>query len=85
LLPRDLEADGLAAVLGARTRITRRLPHTVEVTVYLLVVDDPDATADDAGDHIVVRRSRVPRPEAASRTTALGGTLEGTVAIVPAE
>jgi hypothetical protein len=84
LLPRDLEDYGLAAVLGPRAAIDRRLPHAIEVTVYLLAYDDPDATVDDEGDTIVVTRTSPPGVEAAARVSALGGRVDSTVATVPA-
>jgi hypothetical protein len=83
LLPRDLEDHGLQSVLGTRADVARRLPAAVEITVFLLMVDDSHATAEVRGTELVVRRTLPPTSEAASRTTALGGTVDGTVAVVP--
>ena len=83
LLPRSLESGGLGVALGPRAAVERRFPHAVEVTVYLLAHDDPAATVRDETDTIVVTRSRAPGAEGAARTAALGGTINGTVAILP--
>ena len=82
LLPRDLEDLGLE-MLGSRVAVARRLPSSVEVTVYLLAYDDPDAVVTDTGTTIVVNRTRAPSAEGAARTEALGGRVDGTVATVP--
>jgi hypothetical protein len=84
LLPRDLEQEGLPAVLDGRVHLDRRLPDAIEITVYLLAYDDPDAEVRDRGDMIVVTRTSAPGAEAAARVSALGGSIDGTVAIVPA-
>jgi hypothetical protein len=83
LLPRALESGGLGPALGARAAVARRLPHAVEVTVYLLAHDDPTATVRDETDTIVVTRSSAPGAEGAARTAALGGRIDGTVATLP--
>jgi hypothetical protein len=84
LLPRRLEQEGLRAVLAGHVGVDRRLPHAIEITVYLLAYDDPDAEIHDAGDSIVVIRTRAAGAEAAARVSALGGSIDGTVSTVPA-
>jgi hypothetical protein len=82
LLPRELAERGLT-ILGSKSAITRRLPSAIEVTVYLLACDDPDARVLDEGEAIVVHRRVAPGAESVARTTALGGRVDGTVATVP--
>jgi hypothetical protein len=83
LLPRALETGGLAMALGERASVEGRLPHAIEVTVYLLAHDDPAAMVRVDDGTVIVNRSRPPGAEGAARTAALGGTIDGTVAIVP--
>ena len=83
LVPRELEDGGLAVVLNGRCAVARRLPRAVEITVYLLAYDDPAATVAEAADSVVVTRTTAVSPEAAARTAALGGRIDGTVATIP--
>ena len=83
LVPRELEEGGLAVVLNGRCAVGRRLPRAVEITVYLLAYDDPAATVAEAADSVVVTRATAVSPEAAARTAALGGRIDGTVATIP--
>lgn len=83
LYPRELEEHGLARVLGNDGTPTRRFTSTIEMTCYLLAHDDDDASFTERGDEVVVRRSTPLDADLIERVSALGGRINGTVAIVP--
>jgi hypothetical protein len=85
--PPELDDGGLAAALpGAGAIPTRRLPRAVEVTVFLLARDAPEARIVDRGTFVEVHLAdQELDPHALDRVGILGGTIEGTRIDLPTE
>jgi hypothetical protein len=81
VFPRSID-EGLAAVLAVPGTPTRRLPPTVELTVYLLTSND-GATIADGGDVVTITRSTPVPADLLERIWALGGTVTDTVVTLP--
>ncbi len=87
LHPPDLQQFGLSAVLANRSGVpSRRLPPSVELTVFAAARDDPSCTLEDRGTMVVVHRSNADLDQSvADRVDALGGQVDGTRVIIPVE
>jgi hypothetical protein len=83
VFPRDID-KGLGAVLSVPGTPARRLPASVEMTVYLLAQHD-GATIHDDGEQVAVACTTAIPPSLAERVSALGGSIDGTVAQLPVE
>ena len=79
LFPTELLDGGLSAALphiaGAPSR---RLPRAMELTAFLVVGDERDATMDLTDDSLLIhRRSPLREPYVIDRITALDGMIDG--------
>jgi hypothetical protein len=85
LYPPELIEGGLRAVLADRRGVPQRpLPEAVQITAYLLAVDDLASWFDDRGTVLRVHRTRpVADPSLLDRIEVLGGTVAGSTIELP--